>query len=103
MTRNERGVAMAEYLPLLAVIALILVVAYAMFGEAVRETLAGECRGERGGFEQTMVWDADDKKGAVDANKNGNLTVCVKDEANDGRGLPGEGNTGNNNNVKDDS
>ena len=99
---NEDGAAMAEYIPLLAVIAVIVVVAVSFVGPWVRETvidasvpLYNTC---------PPSWDRMDagfepeKKNGIDANTNGDPFVCVKE-------IPGggNGNTGARYNIKDNN
>ena len=104
--RNERGLAMAEYAPLLAVIALALFFSVSFFGPWVSDQLgvgglaieygdyvAGEC--PDGSWDLTHIDDAPAKNGP-DPNQNGDNYVCVKSDIGSGNG-----NSGQNANNKD--
>jgi Flp pilus assembly pilin Flp len=106
--RDERGVAMAEYLPLLAVIAVVVMFALPALGGWVNDQLgigglsihygdyvAGEC--PDGNWALTNVADAPAKNGP-DPNLNGDNYVCVKVDTGSGNG-----NTGQNANNKDNN
>lgn len=104
--RDERGGPMAEYLPLLALISVVVIFAITLFGGAVSDLLGGgEC--PDGSFEKTHIMNVavGDKKDALaeDDKGNGDGVVCWKEEAHGEKGLPGEGNTGKNANVKDNN
>lgn len=103
--RDERGGPMAEYLPLLSVIAIVVIFAISFFGGAVNNLLGGDC--PAGQWDLVNVGFVQDSKhnqqDAIEADKDGNGFVCVKSEAADGKGLPGGGNTGGNNNLKDNN
>jgi Flp pilus assembly pilin Flp len=99
--RNERGNAMAEYTPLLAVIALVIFFSVSYFGGTVSDLLGGsDCPG--GDWGKHPIWKVEDgdKKQAIDEDKKGNHDgmVCTKNP-NGG----GHGNQGNNQNVKDNN
>lgn len=99
--RNERGLAMAEYTPLLAVIALGIFFSVSYFGGAVSDLLGGgECPGGDWGKHHVMNVTSGDKKQALDEDEKGNRDgmVCTK-KPNGG----GNGNSGNNQNVKDNN
>jgi Flp pilus assembly pilin Flp len=109
--RGERGVAMAEYLPLLAVIAVVVMFALPALGGWVNDQLgigglsihygdyvAGECP-SGGDWVLTNVEDAPVKNGP-DPNQNGDNYVCVKSGMGNGNG---NGNSGQNANNKDNN
>lgn len=94
---------MAEYTPLLAVIALVIFFAVSYFGGAVSDTLGGGvCPGNGTDWSKQPVWDVQDgwKKEAIAEDRKGNKDgmVCTKNP--DGGG---GGNQGNNQNVKDNN
>ena len=105
---DERGVAMVEYLPLLSVIAFVVFFSFAFLGPWVANHLgvtalsihygdhvAGECPEGNWVFGEP----SNTKKNGqnVDANQDGR--ICDKDIPGD----PGEGNNGENHNVKDNT
>lgn len=103
---DERGAAFAEYTPLLAVIALLVIFALAFLGPAVADTFSdpfggppkGDC--PSGGY--TLVHAGPLKKNDIDVDVSGNQDgwYCTKSDMGDGNG---NGNTGNNQNVKDNN
>ena len=109
--RNEHGLAMVEYAPILAVIALALFFSVSYFGPYVANHLgiaalsveygdyvAGEC--PSGGYILTLDDDdALDKKNGRPVNVNGDDYLCDKDVPGD----PGNDNTDQNHNVKDNN
>ena len=105
--RDERGVAMAEYLPLLALIGLVVFFSVSFLGPWAAnhlgiaalsveygEYVAGECPSGDWG----LVDDGQYKKNGQNVNVNGDTKVCLKD-------IPGggNGNTNNNSDVKDNN
>lgn len=108
VVRDERGNAMVEYAPLLALIAVVVMFALPTLGNWINDELgvgglsieygdyvAGEC--PDGNWLLTHVDDAPQKNGP-DPNQNGDNYVCIKDDTGDGNG-----NTGNNANNKDNN
>jgi Flp pilus assembly pilin Flp len=108
--RNEHGNAMAEYAPLLAVIALGLFFSVSYFGPYVANHLgiaalsveygayvAGEC--PSGGFILTPDEGSLEKVNGKPVNVNGDTFICDKDVPGD----PGNGNTDKNHDVKDNN
>ena len=99
---DERGASMAEYMPLLGVVAILVIVAVTFLGPWVSEQLG----------DASVPFDPDscppgwaltyantvDKKTGQDVNMNGDPFVCVKHVAENG-----EGNTGVGTNVKDNN
>ena len=103
--RDERGVAMAEYLPLLAVIGLVVLFSFSYAGPWVHDQLIdasialyGDSGCPEGGYHLTL--DPAPANG-VDRDLNGDSWYCSKDEANTGTDLPGNGNNNNNADIKD--
>ncbi len=105
--RDERGVTMAEYLPLLAVIGLVVFFSFSFLGPWAANHLgiaalsvehgdyvAGECPSG----DWYLVDAEQNKKNGQNVNQNGDYYICDK-------GIPGggNGNTNNNNNVKDNN
>ena len=99
---------MAEYAPLLALIALAVLVSLSVFGPWISEQLgigglsidhgdyvAGECPPDWG-MTHINSEAAQAKKNSQNVNLNGDNYVCIKNPTGGG-----EGNTGNNSNVKD--
>jgi Flp pilus assembly pilin Flp len=108
--RNERGAAMAEYTPLLAVIALALFFSVSFFGPWVANHLgiaalsveygayvAGDC--PSGGYNLTYDEGSLEKVNGKPVNVNGDEFICDKDVPGD----PGNGNTDQNHDVKDNN
>lgn len=102
---NDHGAAMAEYMPLLAVIAVLVIFTVTFFGPWVSEQLVDaslplDAYGCQSGWDPWNVRDGEPpaKKNGKPANANGDYYVCVKD-------IPGngEGNTGDGENVKDNN
>lgn len=96
---------MAEYLPLLSVIALVVIFAINWFAGAVYDTFGADCpAGQWDKMHIGFVENAD-KKQALETDQKGNDdgVVCVKSQAAAGKPLPGNGNQGNNQNVKDNN
>lgn len=98
--RDQRGAAMAEYAPLLIIIALLVMFSVAFIGPWVSEQVIdasvplddGACPPN-----WTLTAKIPDKNGNDKVNKNGDDLVCVK------KGIPGNGNTGTGKNVKDNN
>ena len=105
--RDERGAVMAEYLPLLAVLGLVVFFSFSFLGPWAANHLgvaalsveygdyvAGECPSGDWG----LVDEGQDKKNGQNVNVNGDYYICLKE-------IPGggNGNTNNNNNVKDNN
>ena len=107
-SRSERGAAMAEYTPLLAVIAFAIFFSYAIYiGPRVYENLIdasipfyGDAGCPEGQWD--LTYDPPKAHG-VDRDINDDGAYCIKTEANPGNGLPGNGNTGGNSDVKDNN
>ena len=108
--RDERGAAMVEYAPLLALIALAVLVSLSFFGPWVSDQLsvgglsigygdyvAGECPTDWG-MAHIDSPEAKEKKNSQNVNQNGDNYVCIKNPSG-----AGAGNTGNNANVKDNT
>ena len=102
---NDHGAAMAEYMPLLAVIAVLVIFTVTFFGPWVSEQLVDASLpfDEYGCQSGWDPWDVRKgpppaKKNGKPANTNGDDYVCVKD-------IPGngQGNTGGGQNVKDNN
>ena len=105
--RNERGNAMAEYTPLLAVIALLLFFSVSYLGPWVSEQFidAGiPFYGDAGcpAGQYNLVRDPIAANGA-DRDLNEDGWYCSKDEANEGTDLPGNANNNNNADIKDNN
>ena len=97
---NEDGAAMAEYIPLLAVIAVIVVVAVSFVGPWVRETVIDASVPLDNGACPTH-WTltslpVPSKKNDHPIDKNNDQMACVKN-------VSGNGNTGGGANVKDNN
>lgn len=105
---NERGLAMVEYAPILALIAVVVMFTLPTLGNWVNDELgvgglavhygdyvAGEC--PAGNWTLTHVSEAPPKNGP-DPNQNGDNYVCVKSDTGNGNG-----NTGQNANNKDNN
>ena len=105
--RDERGVVMAEYLPLLAVLGLVVFFSFSFLGPWAANHLgvaalsveygdyvAGECPSG----DWYLVEEGQDKKSGQNVNQNGDYYICDKQ-------IPGggNGNTNQNNNVKDNN
>ncbi len=105
--RDERGVAMAEYLPLLAVLGLVVFFSFSFLGPWAANHLgvaalsveygdyvAGECPSG----DWYLVEEGQNKKNGQNVNQNGDYYICDKQ-------IPGggNGNTNQNNNVKDNN
>lgn len=106
-SRNERGLAMVEYTPLLAVIALVLFFSVSYFGPWVYEQFIdaslpfyGDAGCPAGQYHLTL--DPIPANG-VDRDLNEDTWYCTKDEANQGTDLPGNGNNNNNADIKDNN
>jgi Flp pilus assembly pilin Flp len=98
---NERGAAMAEYVPLLAVIALLLVFAISFFGPWVSERLlnaAAPLHGCPPPFALTM--DRKHMPPGVDRDLNEDGWLCIQQVRGNGNG---KGNTGHTYNIKDNN
>ncbi len=105
--RDERGVAMAEYIPLLAVISLVVFFSFSYAGPWVYDQLIdasiplfGDSGCPAGQYQLTL--DPDPANG-VDRDLNGDSWYCSKEEADPGTDLPGNGNNGNNADIKDNN
>lgn len=100
--RSERGVAMAEYVSILAVIALVVLFGLAAMGNSVSDALGGADCQAGGDWTKQPVWAVDngDKKQALDEDQKGNGDgwVCTKNP-NGG----GNGNQGNNSNIMENN
>ncbi len=107
---DERGAAMAEYAPLLALLALAVIVSLSFFGPWVVNHLgigglsieygdhvAGECPTDWG-MAHVNSPEAQEKKNSQSVNQNGDNYVCIKSPSGGGGG-----NTGNNTNAKDNN
>ena len=105
---DERGAVMAEYAPLIALLALAVIVSLSFFGPWVSNHLgvgglsieygdhvAGECPTDWG-MTHINSPEAQQKKNSQSVNQNGDNFVCIKNPSGGGGG-----NTGNNANVKD--
>ncbi len=107
--RDERGAVMAEYLPLLAVLGLVVFFSFSFLGPWAANHLgvaalsveygdyvAGEC--PSGEWKLIHETPETTKKNGQSVNQNGDYYICDKD-------IPGggNGNTNNNNNVKDNN
>ena len=110
--RNENGVAMAEYAPILAVIAFTVFFSFAYVGPWVVDQLVdaivpfyGDAGCPEGGFHLVQPTPKNPLPPAngVDRDLNKDGWYCIKTEANTGTQLPGNGNTGNNSDVKDNN
>ena len=104
---DERGVAMAEYLPLLAVIGLVVVFSFSYAGPWIHDQLIdasvalyGDSGCPAGGYQLTL--DPTQANG-IDRDLNGDGWYCSKTEANQGVDLPGNGNNGSNADIKDNN
>ncbi len=104
---DERGAAMAEYAPLLALISLVVMFSYAFAGPWVYDQLIdasiplyGDSGCPAGQYQLTL--DPPPANG-VDRDLNGDAWYCIKEEANAGEDLPGNGNTEKNSDVKDNN
>lgn len=99
IVNDERGAAMAEYAPLLVVIALAVMFSVTFIGPWVSEQVTdasvylddGACPPD-----WKLTDHFPDKKGPLQ-DKNEDGLACVKKD------IPGQGNTGNGNNVKDNN
>lgn len=93
---------MAEYAPLLAVISLVVFFAVSYFGGAVSDIFGGANCPNGGGWEKTPTWAVvnGDKKSAYEEDEKGNHDGMVCTKAPNGGG---NGNQGNNSNVKDNN
>jgi Flp pilus assembly pilin Flp len=99
--KNEHGAAMAEYVPLLAVIALLLVFAISFFGPWVSERLldaAAPLHGCPPPFTLTYPDSPPPTAHGVDRDLNGDGYLCVQVIR-----ASGNGNTGEKVNVKDNN
>lgn len=106
-SRNERGLAMVEYTPLLAVIALLLFFSVSWFGPWVYERLIdaslplyGNAACPAGQYYITV--DPPPANG-VDRDLNGDGWYCMKDESSADTDLPGNGNNNQNADIKDNN
>ncbi len=104
---DERGAAMAEYLPLLAVIGLVVFFSYSFAGPWAYDQLIdasiplyGDSGCPAGQYHLTL--DPPPANG-VDRDLNGDNWYCIKEEANEGNDLPGNGNTEKYSDVKDNN
>ncbi len=105
--RDERGVAMAEYIPLLAVISLVVFFSFSYAGPWVYDQLIdasiplyGDSGCPDGQYHLTQN---PPPANGVDRDLNGDSWYCSKEEANAGTDLPGNGNNGNNADIKDNN
>ena len=110
--RNEDGVAMAEYAPILALIAFTVFFSFAYAGPWVYDQLIdavvpfyGDAGCPDGGFHLVQPTPGNPLPPAngVDRDLNKDGRYCIKTEANTDKSLPGNGNTGGNSDVKDNS
>lgn len=106
-SRNERGLAMVEYAPLLAVIALLLFFSVSWFGPWVFDQLIdasiplhGDDGCPAGQYHLTLN---PPPANGVDRDLNGDTWYCAKNEANEGTDLPGDGNNNKNADIKDNN
>ena len=106
-SRNERGNAMAEYTPLLAVIALVLFFSISYLGPWVNEQFIdagipfyGDDRCPSGQYHLTNNPAA---ANGVDRDLNEDGWYCSKDESNEGTDLPGNGNNNHHADIKDNN
>ena len=98
--RDERGAAMAEYAPLLIIIALLVMFSVAFIGPWVSEqVIDASVPLDEGACPPNWTLTAKiPKKNDQDVDKNGDKLACVQN------GIPGNGNTKNgNSNVKDNN
>jgi Flp pilus assembly pilin Flp len=107
---DERGVAMAEYISILAAIGAVVFFSHSYLGPWIADHLgvtalsihygdyvAGEC--PEGGYALTNTDELDISKKGPDPNKNGDTYLCDKIV----NGEPGNGNTNQNQNLKDNN
>ncbi len=110
--RDERAVAMAEYLPLLAVIGLVVFFSFAYAGPWAYDQLIdasialyGDSGCPEGQYElihESEMYGVSMPNGA-DRDLNEDGWYCMKTEASQDQDLPGNGNNGNNADIKDNN
>jgi Flp pilus assembly pilin Flp len=105
--RNEKGLAMVEYAPILAVIALALFFSVSYFGPWVYDQfidasipLYGDAGCPEGSYD--LIRNPPPANG-VDRDLNVDDWYCMKDEANAGTDLPGNGNSNKASDIKDNN
>lgn len=109
---DERGAAMAEYLPLLAVIGLVVFFSFAYAGPWAYDqfidasiALYGDNGCPEGEYElihESEMYGLSMPNGA-DRDLNEDGWYCMKSEASQDQDLPGNGNNGNNADIKDNN
>ncbi len=108
--RDERGVAMAEYVPLLALISLVVFFSFSYAGPWVYDQMidasialygdSGCPEGQYGLVHESQLQGVQMPNGGDrDQNKDG--WYCMKTEASQDQDLPGNGNNTNNADIKD--
>jgi len=100
IVRDERGAAMAEYAPLLIIIALLVMFSVAFIGPWVSEQVidaAVPLDDESCPPGWRLTYEIPAKKGGQVVDMNEDTMACVKN------GIPGNGNTNGHENVKDNN
>jgi len=110
--RDERGVAMAEYVPLLALISLVVFFSFSYAGPWVYDQMidasialygdSGCPEGEYGLVHESQLQGVQMPNGG-DRDQNEDGWYCMKTEASQDQDLPGNGNNGDNADIKDNN